>query len=397
MTPLRANPGGNLPANQAVGRAALCETCWTTLETQSIRLENERRLGKTTVLRLLDATKPPKTRTITMEVGGLSSTTDFIDELILEIDKAVPEKGKGFMTRARNLVGGLAGFEIAGLLRIPDNAKTHWRRILLGCFEALADATPDRIVFFWDELPWMLQRIKKEEGSARVVDLLNTLRDIRQGHDRIRMVYTGSIGFHHVVSAIEEEGVGSRPISDMRRINVPPLEKHDAIELAERLLLGEKLKADAPSATAAALYEVTGGVPYYIHCIVADMRQGAPASPERVRQIAADALLDANDPWEMRYFNSRLDLHYGGDAPLARIVLDTIADADSPRGFSTLHQAVRAKGQSAGDLDEHGMRRLLTKLMQDHYLEREPGNAEAFRFKFTLVRDSWRIQRGLGK
>ncbi|MEZ5602385.1 MAG: hypothetical protein R3F36_16280 [Candidatus Competibacteraceae bacterium] len=48
------------------------------------------------------------------------------------------------------------------------------------------------------------------------MDLLDTLRGLRQTHANLRMIYTGSIGLHHIVTALREEGyVNSRSTSSV--------------------------------------------------------------------------------------------------------------------------------------------------------------------------------------
>lgn len=395
MAGLRANPGGNISAAQAIGRDLLVARCWRYLDGQSIRLENERRLGKTTVVRKMIATAPAGTRTVLMEVGGVSTTLGFIEELIEHIDAAIPEKGKSFKTRARSIISMAAGVEIAGV-KIPEVAKPAWRKILLGCFSELVAATEERVVFFWDEMPWMLQAIKASEGDRAVMDLLNTLRDARQQHDQIRMVYTGSIGFHHVLDQLAEDGKPVRPVNDMRRVDVPPLDHDSAVMLARLLLEGESLKADDPEATAESLYQCTGGIAFYIHKLVADMVDDDKASPQQVEQRVDAVLRDPADPWEMRHFDNRLDAYYGKSEHHARAILDMLAAAPGPCGFDALLERLPAAAGALPAIDKHELGKLLRKLMLDHYIAEPPDALNHFAFRFVLLRRWWRIERRIG-
>jgi hypothetical protein len=86
---------------------------------------------------------------------------------------------------------------------------------------------------------------KKALKQAR--EVLDVLRSIRQSITGIRMVYTGSIGLHHVLDELRGGGeVSHAPMNDMDRLDVPPLERADAIDLAQRIIAGESLPADAP-------------------------------------------------------------------------------------------------------------------------------------------------------
>lgn len=69
----------------------------------------------------------------------------------------------------------------------------------------------------------MLDNICKQqgEGEAAAMQILDVLRALRQQpNSRLRMVLTGSIGLHHVVSMLRQKGDPNSPINDMRRIEV---------------------------------------------------------------------------------------------------------------------------------------------------------------------------------
>jgi hypothetical protein len=242
----------------------------------------------------------------------------------------------------------------------------------------------------------MVEKIKREEGGKAAVDLLDTLRDIRQTHHNIRMVFTGSIGFHHVLSALAEEDVVSGLVNDMKRLNVEALARTDGMLLAKKLLIGERLAVADMEGTTAALHDLTGGIPYYIHHIVADLIPHGSAAPEDVLRKIQDALTDPNDPWYMRHFNTRLPTYYQERAPAARTVLDTLAKADSPLTLKALQDAVNANSNAAGtELDRHAMLELLRKMMQDHYLTQEREGEKRYGILFPLIKRWWLIERGL--
>ena len=101
----------------------------------------------------------------------------------------------------------------------------------------LPSTATDKSFLCWDELPWMLQKMTaRPEGETVVMDLLDTLRGLRQTHANLRMIYTGSIGLHHVVTALREEGYVNSPVNDMRTVEVPPLDDGHAEALAKALI-----------------------------------------------------------------------------------------------------------------------------------------------------------------
>ena len=52
---MKANPGGQIDSSEVVGRDELIEQIWDTLDQQSIRMNAERRIGKTTIIKKLCA------------------------------------------------------------------------------------------------------------------------------------------------------------------------------------------------------------------------------------------------------------------------------------------------------------------------------------------------------
>ncbi len=52
---MRANPGGQLSPNEVVGRDRLIAQLWDILERQSVVLTSERRIGKTQVVKKMEA------------------------------------------------------------------------------------------------------------------------------------------------------------------------------------------------------------------------------------------------------------------------------------------------------------------------------------------------------
>lgn len=50
---MKANPGGQIDLNEVVGRDEIIKQIWDTIDQQSIRINAERRIGKTTIIKKL--------------------------------------------------------------------------------------------------------------------------------------------------------------------------------------------------------------------------------------------------------------------------------------------------------------------------------------------------------
>ena len=142
-----------------------------------------------------------------------------------------------------------------------------------------------RPVFLWDEVPYMIDHIRRADGELAAVEVLDTLRSLRQEHPELRMVFSGSIGLHHVLVAIRDGKMSSEPVNDMYQVEVPPLATADAVKLAEDLIQGESLQASNARESAEVIAEEADRFPFYIHHIVAGLRKdGLPAEPDAIRR-----------------------------------------------------------------------------------------------------------------
>lgn len=384
---IKSNPGGIVSPENTIGRSQLCAQCWRTLSGRSIRLVAERRVGKTTVIRYLRSIAPNGTRTIFRDVGGLSSATEFVELLMRDIENVVSDRVR-FKDGVVKFLKNLSGFEI-GYIKIPPAVAKQWKSILENCFAEAAAASNDRIVLFWDEIPWMIQKIKKNDGESVAIDLLDTLRGIRQTYASIRMVYTGSIGLHHVISALEDDGVVSAPMNDMTLVNVPPLSAADGIQLATLLLQGEGISVESLESTAARINELTGGVPFYIHQVVSELVAPMSASPEAADSVVARALLDPNDPWEMKHLDVRLNAYYREHSEIARMILDALARSDKPLTAGKILQELSVTMETSNLIV------MLRKMQQDHYVVQVNEINPEYGFLFPITKRWWRLHRGI--
>jgi len=250
---LRANPGGQLAPQEVMGRDVLIDRLWRLLERQSLVLSAERRMGKTSIVKKMAAEPIPGVIPIYRDLEKVREPLEFVQYVFDDVESYL-SKRKRAAQRARGLLSQLTGLEIAGVVKIPGTVAPHWKNILDRTIEDLAQNKDERIVFFWDEMPLMLYNIRRRGGEGQAAEILDTLRSLRQTYDNIRMVYTGSVGLHHVITRLrQEESYVNDPTNDMGAIDVPPLERADAERLANQLLKGENLTVVDESVVAAAI------------------------------------------------------------------------------------------------------------------------------------------------
>jgi len=397
---MKAIPGGIIAPTDVIGRDQLIARLWSILDGQSLVLTAERRMGKTTVIRKMTAEPVESLRAVYMDVERVNSSTELVERTAQAIGGHL---GRSNQARRwlEDLWSALGGTEFAGVLKLPDAKGLPWKTALERLLGGLAAHANPRVALIWDEFPWALQKIARAEREAVVVDLLDTLRGLRQMHPSLRLVFTGSIGLHHVLVGLQDRGWVHSPINDMRAVEIPPLAPPDAVHLALELVRGERLDGADATAAAELIARELDGVPYYIQHVAAKLADaGQAASPGAASRIIQDALTDPDDPWQLEHYRSRLTSYYGPTSAAARALLDQLAT----HGLLTpgdLHEALKLDFQPDNDTaralcgpDREPLRRLLKLMQRDHYLTQDASGRLGFRF--PLIRRWWRLDLGLG-
>ncbi len=386
---MKANPGGYIPPNEVIGRDRLIEQLWRILARQSLVLTAERRMGKTSILRKMAAEAPADRVMVFHELENINAPLEFV-QLVYDDVSAYLSRSQRTAQRVRGFMQRLGGIELGGLVKFPDSFASEWKPLLTNTIADLIEDRGHTLLFLWDEMPMMLGNIKRYHGEHLAEDLLNTLRALRQMHPGFRMVYTGSIGLHHVLTSLKRAGYANDPINDMRKVDVPPLAPQDAQDLAQRLIAGEAIQTDAPAQLAHSIAEAVDHCPYYIHHIVEELCVGSPETP--VADIVDACLMAPNDPWDLRHYRDRIETYYlPEERPFVLPLLDILATASTPLSFDALFD--RLKAQVATEASETA-REVLRLLHDDHYLTRHPDGT--WQFRFAMLQRWWRLERGLG-
>ena len=390
---MKANPGGQIDLKSVIGRSQVIKLIWDTLEQQSIVITAERRIGKTTVIKKLKAEPAAGWVPVFQDLEKCHTPREFAMAVYKEVHQFLSDKGKA-ARRAKEWLTALGGTEIGGLLTFPDKPEARWKDILTRSIEDLIhenDANGSRLLFLWDEVPFMLANIRDREGEQTAMEVLDVLRGLRQTHPALRMIITGSIGLHHVLTSLKDKNYANSPVNDMARIEVTPLDLDDAGELAVQLIDGEALVSRDKAAAAAMIADEADRFPFYIHHIVRALKiKGLTAEPKTIAEVVAAQLIDFNDPWELLHYRERIPTYYGADAKAVIAILDELAAAKETAPINDLLAMLKA---SSPFDDRERLLRLLSLMERDHYLQRHSDGS--FGFRFPLIRRWWKINRGL--
>ncbi len=392
---MKANPGGTIGPGDVIGRDLLISDLWRVLAAQSVVLTSERRIGKSTIISKMQkeaATRDGAPFCILRDLEGLGTPQEFVDSVYTDIEERLSRTEKARM-RFWGLLSKLGGTQI-GDLHVPQ-IRQHWKNLLFALMADLCESTPGLCIFFWDELPLFLYKVKQTEGEASAMEVLDVLRSIRQGHPAIRMVFTGSVGLHQVLKTLRKGGYANDPTNDMRTVEVLPLDPRDGTTLARLLVEGESLSCAGGSLECAGLIaRASGYFPFYIHSLVARLAsEGRRAGDDAIERSLKSLLTDPNDPAHFRYYRERIQTYYSPEEEaIALAALDALCDVREPLKFGELLNLIR---HQITDVGSEQARDVLNLLSRDHYVSRTDDGRWGFRYE--IVRRWWQIERGSGR
>lgn len=380
---MKANPGGAIAPAEVMGRDKLIVDLWGILEQQSVILSAERRMGKTSVIKKMQAEATADKLPIYRDLEDVKSPLEFVEKIFKDVEDYLTGFNRNAQ-KARGLLKHLGGAEFSGF-KLPEIAAPHWKALLTETIADLVENQDRTVILFWDEVPYMLGNI----GDTAAMELLDTLRSIRQMYPAVRMVYTGSIGLHHVLGVLRKAGYTNDPINDMYVQDVPPLSAKDATNLARKLLEGENIHTPDIQGTAVFIADELSNIPFYIHHLIVKLKlRGISGDIPAIKGIIVDCLDDPLNPWKMEHYRERLDNYYDDkQRPYALNLLDILAAVDGALSFDELFRGIKQESETQ---DKEMARKVLRLLEQDYYIYKKDGR---YQFRYPLIKKYWKSLR----
>ena len=388
---MQINPGGRLNTKDVVGRDNEIARYWRVLERQGLVISAERRIGKThIVLKMRDECRSGFLP-FYQDLEAVHSTAELIRSIYGTVHHSLSTLPglRAHIAKWSSLLPGKIGS-----VDLPTGAGT-WQVLLSRAFDDLIGIADDRLILMlWDEFPLMLHNLQRREGDDAAIQVLDFLRALRLARaDRLRFLFTGSIGLPLVLRSLRKAGNTNDPVNDMLSLTVPPMAQEDTCDLAAALL--EETRADAaqiPELASRIAGEV-GGFPYYIHHVVDQLDQlRRPPALEDVSSAVDTLVYDPHDPANLNYYVTRLSSYYADDErSLALVVLDTMAGQASPTPVEEFLNLCKHRDPSLAD---EQLREVLTALAEDHYIEpTKCAGGAAYDFRWQLVKKWWQERR----
>jgi hypothetical protein len=383
------SPGGQLAPEDVIGRDLDIERAWQRLDRASVRLNEPRRLGKTSVLTKMSSSPPPGWICVRRSFQGVETVEGMVSRALSAIyqhqhlSKRVRDRVKQFLSSS------VLTAEVDGVtLRLTPSVREEPLVALEAALHDVAGALGGaRLLLAWDEVPDMVLDVMRTQGVDQAAHLLATLRRFRDEDpdSPLRWLLTGSIGMHHVLRGIDR---GDSLVNDLDNLPLGPLTEQWSCWLAECLFLGAGIEYDQQALVR--LTEASGGIPYLSHLVVQYARDAAVPTVRGsdVDELFERAVGDLDHSHQSTHFLSRVDRYYGKDTAAAEWLLDQLARQPATR--DGLRQAARAAGRRLPA--DPKLRELLSWLCQDHYLDKHPTYG-TYRWRYEPLRRVWQIRR----
>ncbi|MDQ2836859.1 MAG: AAA family ATPase [Actinomycetota bacterium] len=383
IRPMNTNPGGVINPNDLIGRAVELGQLLSAVDTGGAKLLGDRRMGKTSLLRLLEEELQAAGHTV-VRVSAETEDPAVFSRNLVEVMRKNQLLGREWGRWQQEFGGevtvnaGVAGVRLrAHAATASDAGVDFFRR----CAEAVERSGPHRLVFIFDEITVLARAL----GPDGAVEFMRTLRQSRQEIERVSMILSGSIGLHHAVTDMSV-------VNDIVPITVSPLADWEATYLARCLLRGESLAAANEVEIAETIADQTCSIPFYVHKLVEDLanRGSQSVATADVIDVVDHAL--RNKLWEMEHYIDRVPKYYGDEAALVLRVLDVYARSVDPLEIDAIANQLGTVGDELRP-SRDTLIRLVGRLEDDHYLVRL---GAADRFATSLLRRAWREMRRLG-
>lgn len=376
------------------GRDLIIQSLWRFLEGDDhngLVISATRRIGKTTIIKKMEEEASGRGYTaIYQDLEGVYSTKEFLENVRGQLRDLLPKNAfsrfyQAFLKGSKLGAGGF-DYTFGG-----ESKKEAWVDELRKLFDqALSKVRKKKkkLLLLWDEFPVMLSNIMRPnkvdvtpEGIRDACQILDLLRDIRHKYKDIKMVFTGSIGVHLVISALKKNGYNNMPLNDLKHQEVPPLAQSDALELA--MHYAKKYEIELSMTDLEELIEAVDLIPRYICVLIEQISVSSVGKSPKIllEQFLRNSLHD----FDFSHFETRIPKYYDSPDMVLRIV-----DFVAYRELCSYDEII-ADLTNLGPQDNNSVRRVIDSLVNDHYFEIDDQNKVKMRFQ--LLRKWWKFHR----
>jgi len=199
-----------------------------------------RRVGKTSIMRYLEDHPRESYHFIYLTVESVHEVETFYHKLwdaLAESDfysffSKASKKTKNFLNTTLDRISGIGIPVLGSVIELNPSEKSSYQEEFDDVIKSLKN-DKRKLVFMIDEFPQVVENINARHGKEIATQFLHLCREQRQlSQSNVLFIYTGVTGLLSVVRRITSPSV----INDIVTIEVPPLSKAEATEMATMIL-----------------------------------------------------------------------------------------------------------------------------------------------------------------
>jgi hypothetical protein len=377
--------GGTVATGDVVGRDKEISDLWSILDKQGIAFFAERRFGKSSILRKMDADGQDGFISIYKPIEGVLSSEnlasvllDRVKEMNL-IDEGVSKKIENFYNKATDVVEEVPGVKLKKL-------EYSWQKKLLYLFKKLIEKQKDKlIVIMLDEFSIFLDELQNDEAPA----IIGFFRNItfENEFENIRFIYCGSIGIDLVLDKIKNNGhnIGD-PLNHMDEYVLETFSDENAIYFGKCLNLGCGL--DLSDELIKMICEGSNNIPYFIDIVFDKITKSKKNTELEKIEVAFEEIVnDTKGKASIKHFYDRIE-HFYPSPEISIYILNFVSKSTMLVTETEIANNVLV---NTTEINRIEINKEIERLKNDGYLFRGSSEEErAYDFKYSLLKLWWK-------
>ena len=394
---------GTIRPDKIVGRDDELQRLRTLLKSQSVTIEEFRRMGKTLLvqkLEYLSVKNDESNKVIYFMLQGVKDITELTDVLL---DTLREKERLGLLKVVWHGVQTLYNTFKPEEVKIQEvtfklpEFRTKWKDALSACIKDLAVRTREDneiLTLVLDEFPVMLWDWMENDKAQDAIELLDLFRNIRinlkeQGH--IRFVVCGSVGMQVVLDRLRREHrYTGEPFNDMTSFRLEAMQETDALFLCQCLALSGFTYSGDPQVIYQRICRFTESLPFYMNKIfqIIQLNHNGEISDETINAAEECLLNDSDQGKTFDQLYQRIGIYY--EDPKAERMIAILSQLTMQDGFVSEND-LRMSNQTD---NKAVFVNALETLWKEQYLTRTIENGmRHYQFKYNLIKQWWKLNK----